>query len=250
MSYTAVDASFIGKGTVHIGPYDGSGPMVEIGNVEEAVITVTEEEKSLKDFTSIAGGNRSSKQRIDNVEFALKMRDFSPENFARSVLGTTSSVAAGAVVDESHAGVKQDGLVCTVYPIDTTVAPVVKVGAATKTVTTDYLVTPAGIIIVAGGGIADDDTVLVSYTKAASTVVEALVTAAKDFKIVLIGLNEAQSGRPVILYLHKVRLGAAASLALIGDDYAALDVKGELLADQAITTTGISKFYKAAMALA
>lgn len=247
MSYTAVEASYIGKGTVHVGPYDGSGPMVEIGNVDEAVITESEDEKTLKDFTSISGGNSNSVRRVDKVEFSLRMRDFTPANFARSVLGTTSSVTAGTVTDESHANVKQDGLVCTVYPIDTAVAPVVKVGAATKTVTTDYVVTPAGIIIVAGGGIADDDTVLVSYTKAASTVVEALVTAAKDFKIVLIGLNEAQSGRPVILYLHKVRLGAAASLALFGDDYASLEVKGECLADPAITTTGASKFYKATL---
>ncbi len=243
MAYIATEQSYIGKGSVFIGLHDGSDALREIGNVSALTISASEEEKALKDFTSAGGGNANSVRRVDKVEVAMTLHDLSAKNLALASFGTTSAVTAATVTDESHANARAGGLIRTAFPIDTAIAPVVKVGATTHVADVDYKITPAGPIVLAGGAINDNDTVLVSYTKDAASVVQALINPAQNYRISFVGLNEAQSGKPVIVDMHKVKLGALASLPLIGDDFAGLEIKGEALSDSAITGAGLSKFY-------
>lgn len=77
--------------------------------------------------------------------------------------------------------------------------------------------------------------------------VEALVTGAQTFKLVFEGVNEAATGKTVTVTVHRAKIGAAQGLGLIGDEFAALEITGEVLIDTGITGEGLSQFFKVEM---
>lgn len=91
--------------------------------------------------------------------------------------------------------------------------------------------------------------VLFGTTTSADSVatIEALTTGAKEFKMVFNGVNEAATGRTVTVTIHRLKIGAAQGLNLIGDDFAAMEVTGEVMLDTSITTEGLSQFFKVEM---
>lgn len=240
------DASFIGKGKVYI---DGR----QVGNVTALNFNHTEEKIELKDYTGAGGGNYNSLTRIDSVELAITMSDYSAENLAVAVFGSASAVTATTVTDESisaPAALTGNPLVTTadVIDVDQTVTVTSDPIGTTHVENTDYTISPAGITIIDGGGISASDPLLVSYTKKAVNVVEALTQSAQDYVVVLDGLNEAQSGTPVVVTIHRAKFGPAPEVAMIGDEFGELALTGDALKDTTITTPGLSQYYKVAAA--
>lgn len=247
------DASYIGKGEIFIGPYAGGAAMVSIGNCSELTFSHATEKKELLDYTSAGGGKANSLERITGVTMALKAHDVNAANLAIGAFGAKSTVATGTITDEAHAAYK-GGLVPLTYVPDTGAAITVKdtSGATTYVAGTDYIVTGAGIYVLSGGSIPDSvssaNNIKVTYTNKAVNVVEALVNSAGEYKLVFAGLNEAQSGKQVVVMVHRFKAGAAQNISYLGDDYASLDISGEALSDSLITTAGLSKFYKTSFA--
>jgi len=77
--------------------------------------------------------------------------------------------------------------------------------------------------------------------------IEALTTGAKEFQMVFTGVNEATTGKTVTVTVHRLKVGAAQGLNLIGDEFAAMEITGEVLLDTSITTEGLSQFFKVEM---
>ena len=77
--------------------------------------------------------------------------------------------------------------------------------------------------------------------------IEALTAGAQEFELVFAGLNEAATGKTVTVTVHKAKIGAAQGLGFIGDEFAALEITGEVLIDTSITTAGLSQFFKIEM---
>lgn len=75
-------------------------------------------------------------------------------------------------------------------------------------------------------------------------VIEALTTGAQEFKMEFKGMNEANTGQEVNVTVHRVKIGATDSLGLIGDEFASLEVSGEVMLDTSISTPGKSQFFK------
>jgi len=63
-------------------------------------------------------------------------------------------------------------------------------------------------------------------------------------EIVFDGLNEAQSGSPVVVDVWRAKAGAAEELALIGDEYGALTLPYALLLDTAKEAAGESGYFR------
>jgi len=118
----------------------------------------------------------------------------------------------------------------------------------TYTLGTDYIVARAGVIILAGGAIANAASIECTYTKLGSDVVQGLTDSAKEFKLVFDGLNEAASGKAVTVTTHRIKFSPTQGLDLIGDDFAGLQLAGEVLKDSAITGAGISQYFKTVLA--
>jgi hypothetical protein len=236
------DYSYIGAGRVYLRDTTGSTGLLFVGNCSALDFGVTEDTKELKDYTQGGGGTYNEVRRIASVEGKLTLHDLNPENLARALFGTSTAQTAATVTDESHPSVIAGGFVATTYiPLSITS---VKVGAATKTVDTDYIVRNGGIEIVATGSIITGDTVLITYSKAASDVVQALVASAKEYELYFDGMNEARSGKTTRINVHRMKIGAAANLSMIGDDYAALEISGKLLKDTTKNGTTVSQYFK------
>lgn len=111
--------------------------------------------------------------------------------------------------------------------------------------------------VASGGGITPDATspniydgepVVVSYTKKASDAVEALLNSAQEYELFFDGVNDARSGKSTTVHAFRVKLGAAKDLALIGEDYAALELEGKVLKDTTKNGTSVSQYFKAQIA--
>lgn len=236
----ATDKSYIGKGKVHL---DGRF----LGNVSVLDFTINEENIELTDYTSAGGGNYNSVRRIDSVEMSMTAHDLSAENLAVALFGSTSSVTSSAIVDESiTAGAVLDTLIRPAEVIDTAVSPVVTSDPAGTTYVedTDYIVSAAGITPIVGGGISASDPLLIDYTSKANDVVQALTTSAQEFELIFDGLNEAQSGTPVIITVYRAKFGGAQGLSMIGDEFAEIALTGDVLKDTTIIASNLSQYMK------
>ncbi len=77
--------------------------------------------------------------------------------------------------------------------------------------------------------------------------IEALTTGAQTFEMVFAGINEAATGKTVTVTVHRAKIGAAQGLGFIGDEFAALEITGEVLIDTSIVGAGLSQFFKIEM---
>lgn len=99
---------------------------------------------------------------------------------------------------------------------------------------------PENMAMVVFGTATDDGT---------TATIEALTTGAQTFEMIFSGVNEANTGKTVTVTVHRAKIGAAQGLGFIGDDFAALEITGEVLIDTSIVTPGLSQFFKVEMDL-
>lgn len=116
-------------------------------------------------------------------------------------------------------------------------------GKTTLVADTDYTVSGAGISFTATGLI-DGEVCEIDYTKAAGWIVEALLNSAQDYELVFDGLNEARSGKPVVVHVYKYKPAPTAGLPLIGEDYLAMEVTGKVQKDSSKNGTSVSQYFR------
>lgn len=93
--------SYIGEGRVYIGPYNGSAPMREVGQLKEFKLNLTE---VIKEMTNLQGGGGLADQtsRISKVEASFDFLSLSSENLALAIRGVGSDLKTTAVTTEAH----------------------------------------------------------------------------------------------------------------------------------------------------
>lgn len=239
------DFSYIGVGKIYMRVSGAAAPMAEVGNCSSLRLAITENTKSLADYTQAGGGTYNEVRRIESVEMSMTLHDLSAANLARAVFGDVNAVASGSVTDEAHT-VYEGGFTPTIFPPSLT-GIVVKhtSGSPTYVADTDYTVAEGGIVIIAGGGISDGDSIKISYTKLAGNTVESLLNAAQEYELFFSGLNDARSGKQVSVHIYRVKLGATDGLDLIGEDYWAGTQSGKVLKDSTKNGTTVSQYFKA-----
>ena len=239
--------SFIGSGIVEIAPYDAavdfySRKFRDTGNNSAFDYKFAVNDRKLSSFRSPAGGTYASAPKIDSVTGTIAMRDFSAENLELALWGTSSSGGTTAITGEAHK-IHAGAFIPTKRFINTTVAPVVKKGATTVD-TDDYTVDEHGITIAAAittVGVTDGDAITIDYTPKASISIQSLVTSAPLVSIFLRGFD-AVSGEPHSLAIWKAQLGAADTVAQIGEDFGTLSLTYTAEEDATITGAGLSKY--------
>ena len=239
------ESSYIGKGIVYIKDRS-TGGFRFLANVESLTQSFETEEKSIPNNTAAGGGKWDSLTRITAARASAAMYDLSADNLALATNGSVTAITATPIVDEVINATALGEIVPTAKIIDVSVAPLVKGNSGTPTyvVNTDYTVSPAGITPVVGGGLTASTPYKVSYTPKAGSAIEMLTAAAKEYTLMVDGLNEADSGKPVRITMHRAKPAAASEISYIGDDFATLPVDFELLSDSTITAAGKSKYAK------
>lgn len=215
-----------------------------VGNASSFTINATETTENIKDYTSPVGGTACAFREIDAVTVALSLRCHSPRNWslAASGSGADLTVEKAAVVSEEH--VLWPG---TVEPldhlVDDSVAVVVKSidGVTTYAPGTDYEITPAGSITLIDGSTIPTPTVAsgkgqpnitVSYTRRDQSLIQLYSAPPESMALHFDGYNVAESPiQPIHFDLFKVVFGPAATVTVIGDNLAALELTGTVERD-------------------
>ncbi len=246
------DYSYIGKGPLYARDRSGTKGLVPIGNASQNDINVEVSEQTQPDYTTGGGGAANKVDRVDSVGVTITMLDLSPHNLAMALRGTRNELSGGTTVSgEKHSGgpgqlIAFDELPDMSDATNTLTVTLDPDGTATAmTEGDDYEITNVGVRLLEGGtNVAEGITVGVDYTKAAQTIVEALTDAALEFELVQDGLNEAQSGKAVLVRYHRVKFAPTTGLSLLGDEFASMQLEGTVLADSSKTGTGVSKFFQ------
>lgn len=237
---------YLGSGQVYARIAGAAVALLAIGNCSMLESSVKEDKQTLKDYTKPGGGTYASVSRIDTVTIKLKLHDLNKTNVARAVFGSESAVAGAAVIDEVVVAYK-GGLVPLAHIAPTAVIVTNSAATTTYVAGVDYELKGGGLLILDAGAITDAQSLKVDYTFAAYHKVEAMTTGAVILELHFEGLNEADSGKPVILDVWRAQLSPTKALSLLSDKFADLDLEAELLKDPSKTGTGISQYFRVKM---
>lgn len=110
----------------------------------------------------------------------------------------------------------------------------------------NYEVRAAGLWVLPDArDIADGDVLAVRYQYVDQAVIEALTSSATELQLLFEGINEADSGKPVVVDIWRASQGVASSIALMQESgFAGLQVTGAVLQDSSRQGAGISKYYR------
>jgi hypothetical protein len=242
---TMVDYSYIGSGKIYLSNLALTTGLLEVGNCSKLSFTTDEEIKELQDYQSPGGGVINEVRRIKGCGISMEVHQLDAANLARALYGTTSAVSGSTVTGEEVVA-RDDALIRLAKPNPTSVTVKGDGGTPTYVAGTDYEVRPGGLYILSAGSIAPASTIEVDYTYGGYNLVQALAAAAGEYLLFFEGLNEARSGKPVLIDAWRVRFGAAKEVSLIGDDYAVLSVEGKVLKDTT-KVGGISQYFTATL---
>lgn len=237
---------FKGKGTMYLRKKSGTDGLLPVGNCSEIALALTTSKQEMKDYELAGGATADTIETIDSVSASVTLLNLNPENIARVTAGITSDVTGGAVTAEAHTVSAQGSFTRFDKIPDTsdTITVTGPSGTPTYVDGTDYEVRNGGIVIIDGGSITAASNIEVSYTAVNSRVVETLLEIGEEYEMYFDGLNEARSGKAVLLTGHRAKVNPTQGLPLISDDYASLQFTVDLLRDDTITGTTKSKYMK------
>lgn len=245
--------SYLGKGPIYAGEVGKA--LLPVGNCSALQFAVSENKITQPDYTSPGGGSANSVSRIDEVTGSMTLLDLSPKNLSLAYRGTEREVTGGvSVTDERHTAypgalIALDDLPDTAETIVVTLDP--DGTPVVLTENTDYEITRAGVVFLDGSTNVTDAVagheVGIDYDKADSVVMEALVSSGKEYRLVFDGLNEAQSGKSVMVRAHRVTFSPTQGTSFIGDEFAELPLEFTVLSDNTIAGANLSKFFQVAM---
>lgn len=241
--------AYLGAGKVKMREVGAEAALIEVGNCSALNFGAELDTKELKDFTQPGGGTYAQANRVSKVTVNMTLHDLNGENLARAAGGSASVQAAGTVTAEQL--VAWTGGTTPLARAPATITTVAGVGGSPVYVAgEDYILTPGGIEVLAGGDIpdpADNETpnIQVTYTNLAQQVMQAMVNSGKEYELLFEGLNEAESDSPVIVHAYRVKFAPAQSIGFIGDDFAAMELVGTALKDASKVGNGVSKYWRA-----
>lgn len=240
--------SYLGKGKIYLEQIGSSTGLIKVGNCSEYSLALNEDKKEQKDFEDAGGATVNTVSRIDSVTGNLTVLDVSAQNLAKALRGLVTTVATGSVVAEPHANAKFDTFIPTDKLADMTTMVVKNTGGVVTYIEgTDYTIGNSGIIPIAGGTLTDGQAVELTYTNRDAFDVETITAAGLEYKMVMDGLNEADSGKPVLITSHRVKINPAQALQLITEDFGTLPMTFDILKDSSIVGAGVSQFVKIQM---
>ncbi len=235
---------YLGSGKIYARVAGAVAGLMEVGNASKLELAVKEDKKKLQDFSKPGGGVYATVSRISEATLSMTLNDLNKTNVARAVFGTETAVTGAAVLDEVVKAYK-GAIAPLAHPNPTAVVVTHTSGTPTYVANTDYEVRAGGIYIIPTGAILDAADLKVDYSYAAYDKVEAMTASSITLELHFEGLNEANSGKPVIVDIWRAQLSPTKALSLLGDSFADLQVEAEVLADTSKTGAGISQYFRA-----
>lgn len=237
-----IDRSFVGEGIIYGRIYQSAEALTDLGNCDTFNLSFATERKTLPNYRG-GGGNRNVRERVTDVTATVGMFDIVASNLARVTKAVIAEVAAGAVTAEALGCKGEQGELIPFKHLPDLRQPVTLVTAADVALQpgTDYLLTAHGVIVTPGSLI-DDTGIKASYTRLQSSAVQMLAGSQFELELFIAGLNDAKSGEPFALRVHRAKFGLAKEIPMFGTEFMRLEAPVELLASDLVQSGGISKF--------
>lgn len=256
MSNKYRNRSFIGGGKLYLRQRSDTGvlPAYPMGNADSFSFAIGEDKKTQRNFQTPGGGNIASQSAITDVTATINALSLQPETLAVALRSLVSAVTGGAVADEPVKVFKEAFTALAKFP-NTDLAITVKNVAGTVTYVegTDYVVQSGGILIPEASAITTADTtnagvnITVTYTAIASFSIEAITQASVEYELIFDGFNDADNGKAVRVTCHRIKFSPTQALELISEDFGALPINLEILADDSKVGAGVSQYFKVEM---
>lgn len=233
--------AYLGVGKIYLEDLDDPKGLIFIGNCSSLTYEATPQEIEEQDYTTPGGGLDSSVQRIQALNINYNARHFNKANMGRAIYGASTEVAAGTVTGEAHTA-HPGAMILLANPGATGVVVKDQTGTTTFVENTDYAINAAGFPeVIESGSITAGQSIQVDYAYAKHVTIQALVKSGKRFRQVFIGLNEARSGKPVVIEVFKIN-HSPASLSFIGDEFQGMEFTAKAEKDATKVGNGISQY--------
>jgi|GEM_PF-4629346 len=108
----------------------------------------------------------------------------------------------------------------------------------------DFEVTAAGVVVMSEGAIQENSILHITATASAHTLIKSLLNSGKEYVLLVEGLNTADSDAPVVIDISRIKFKPLKELGLISDDFASMELEGELIALENVPK-GESAFFTA-----
>ena len=226
------------------------GSMIEVGSVSEFTATPSITTFTQTDFTSPTGGTLCRFDQIDSYDLAITMQCGSVENIILALSGRKVEDAAAPIVDESHilpAGVTTyvGQVIFFDKPIDLNVAINVdnNTTATPLVAGTDYeLFGDKGIRLLSDASLNAGDELFVDYTTQATTTIQGLSEASKNYSIIIDG-EDAMTGQKVFVRFYNVRVSPSSFSFIDTDTFKNIALTGSVLRNDCDTSATNERSY-------
>lgn len=220
-----------------------NAPMRDLGDVEQFKIAHRTSSITWKQHRRVGGGNLAKLDTPEGVDLTVQMQEWSEENQAMVTQGKIIELEPETVTGEAVVLIP-GSLVLTEFPGPKSLV-ITKTQGSTPVPNTEVELSAAGFRVKEGSAVITEPTpATIAYTSTKAKRIEPIVEAGAEYKLVLDGLNEADSGRPVVVTIWRWKAPPAEELALIdAENPGKLLSKGEVLADTS-RPVGESPFYR------
>jgi hypothetical protein len=237
---TDVDGSklLLGRGKVFFDRFDANGARQGerfLGNCSALEVTPTVED--IKKYSSAAAAGDLIASDVLRTTLALRVvaDEFKKENLAMALFGdnATLSQTGASVTDESIQSVKQGYYYPTVYRQISSVVVTSDPAGTTYVEGTDHSVDAVSgrIYIIPGGGISDDDDILVDYDYATVSLNVTRGMTTRSVKGYLRFVGDPARGPKLELEIWRASIHADGAIGLISDEYANFTMTGDIESD-------------------
>lgn len=249
MSNITRNRSFIGGGTIYFKEKGAAAALMSVGNSDSLSFAINEEKKTQRNFQQQGGGNIASQSAIADVTASLNGLSFQPNSLALALRSLVNTITAVVVTAEAQTAYL-DGFIPFDKLPDTgaTITVTGTGGTPTYVAGTDYQVKNGGIFIPSTSGIADATAIEVNYQAIETYTIEGITQAAVEYEVFFDGFNDADNGKTVTVKCHTVKFSPSAALDLISDDFGALPLTFEVLADTTKDGSSESQYFTVKMA--
>lgn len=240
--------SFRGGGGMYLRERGATSGFFLVGNADTLQFAINEERQTQRNYMQPGGGNIASESSITDVTASINVLSINPRIAAVALRGLVNTIAGAAVSAESHTAYQDMFIPLNRLPDFSQTFTVTNTGATTTYVAgTDYLIRNNGIFIASGGAIADASEILVTYTSKDQYDIQTVTKSAVEYEVFFDGFNEADEGKSVTVKCHRVSFSPTQALSLITEDFGALPMEFEVLADTSFDGTSESQYFVVSM---
>lgn len=217
----------------------GSGlPFTPVGLSSSVQQTHETNQIRLEDATNPLGGTYDKLEKVTSMGIAINLREINSRNLGALLFGTVLNVPTSTVAAEEV--IVAVGGTSKLAKMPLTITSVKGVGETPPTYVedVDYMLTGAGIEVLAGGALEedidgdDDFKVVVAYTSADYDEIEALTDSGQEWELMFEGGNAVGTKGKINAHYWRVRFGLAQAMDFINvEDFLGLQATAEVLSD-------------------